>query len=619
MTLRAQFKINAIAIDGTNPLQLNIILNNGKADNYGKYSAFQNEDDNADVDILRKKKNMGGIASNADNVTTNSPLRTVRIVCSDEKERDKIFNLINLKDKIKAARTIGGASWRINIEKINYDASGAGTNVLTIDDGAGAVGNTTLTLETTEFGGIDNLNINNYTWAANAARTLVDNFSTQKARLLEVENKINDLRDYYQDETTALRDEKTTNTAFLNTLKTAVRGGIPNVATDIDYTLYQDFAVAGNQVYRAKIDQWHHFLTETKKWMDHAKFNKVEQILKANANGFILEDTWNIKNDYSGAEMNYGTNCPNAITDAELTNKLIENGKYKGFDITEGAEIKSPAEDNTTFNPTNLNNKDKRSREIFGKNAMVNVKRYKLQIDNFRAVGGAFTDESITDPKALRGFQPGDIGADGKSTLTGHDIASTTDKLQVARDGKFHPHGHASAGDPVNALVEFSQAEMTKKQFDILDLMSGSANDELDNIIRIAFLENDFKEVDGKTQAELLQMYWDVIRAVNGGGGTNNGLFHSGTLKQHYNEVKKLKIAQTATSADEKANVKKLERLESIYEYVKEFVDLYFGTAPTTEADFTTWKGKIKKYTETTAENADEKAFNIVWSGKIID
>src|SRR5688572_12967636 len=113
MTIRAQFRIGNIAVDGTNPLQLNITLADGTANNYSKYSAFQNETAgttpaNADVDVLRKT------GANVNNVTTNSPLRTVKIVCKDEKEKTKFLNLLNLKNKIKGAA-------------IGTDGAGAGT------------------------------------------------------------------------------------------------------------------------------------------------------------------------------------------------------------------------------------------------------------------------------------------------------------------------------------------------------------------------------------------------------------------------------------------------------------------------------------------------------------
>ncbi|MCE8168394.1 MAG: hypothetical protein I3275_07325, partial [Candidatus Moeniiplasma glomeromycotorum] len=535
-------------------------------------------------------------------------VHSVNLNCGNEETAQEVERLLALKNKVKTG------TFLINILGIAYNTTantssiGYATNVVTLDANAYSNGN----FDIEKNFSIADFAEDNYT---NKTEEYTD-------KITAYNTLINLLKKIKTDYATDLKgkDDIQTDIDKINVYRTAVNTTNEGELKELDY------ARAGNhKIFEKQLDDWFHFLTEAKKWVEHAGFNKVEQILKANANGFILEGTWNIKNDYSGAEMTYGANCPAAITGAELTAKLIENGKYKGFSITEGTEIKSPAEDNTSLDPANLANKDKRSREIFGKNAKTDKTRYKLFIDKFRANTDpdGFGHDSLkneTDPKKLRGFQPGDITSnDGKSVAVGHNIFDDAVKYLVARDGQYHPHGHANAGDPVNALVEFSQKEMTKKQYDILDLMSGSGNDELDNIIRVAFLENDFEEVEGKTKAEHLQMYWDVIRANVGGGGGNDALFHSNALKLTYNEVKKLQIAQTATSDDQKANVKKLERLENIYEYVREFIDLYFGTAPTTEADFTTWKDKIKKYTDTMAKNADEKAFNIVWSGKIID
>jgi len=97
-----------------------------------------------------------------------------------------------------------------------------------------------------------------------AAYTLADDFKTQKERLIKLEDAFDDLKEHYKDETAILRDE-TANITFLNTLKTAVQGGTANVATDIDYTLFQDFQVGGSQVYQKKINDWLYFLIEAKK------------------------------------------------------------------------------------------------------------------------------------------------------------------------------------------------------------------------------------------------------------------------------------------------------------------------------------------------------------------
>jgi len=140
-----------------------------------------------------------------------------------------------------------------------------------------------------------------------------------------------------------------------------------------------------------------------------------------------LENTFDLLNDFSGANVVAANRSPAAITDADVAN-VIKDGKYKGFDITEGAKVAAAA-DNNTFDPNNLYTQDKRSREIFGKNATVNKARYKTAIDHFRAntsanCFGHQDYKDITDPKKLRGFQPGDLDQTGNATITGHDIIS---------------------------------------------------------------------------------------------------------------------------------------------------------------------------------------------------
>jgi hypothetical protein len=153
------------------------------------------------------------------------------------------------------------------IEHISYDhdkthAAADRTTFLQIDDGASpavATGNTTLTLNTTDFGGINNISISNITWVADDAYTVTDDYTTQRDRLYGVRDKINDLDDYYV-AGAALRDEgaaatATTNRGFLSVLATATATAT-NLATDIDHTLYQNFQVGGQQVYQDKIDYY---------------------------------------------------------------------------------------------------------------------------------------------------------------------------------------------------------------------------------------------------------------------------------------------------------------------------------------------------------------------------
>jgi len=154
----------------------------------------------------------------------------------------------------------------------------------------------------------------------------------------------------------------------------------------------------------------------------------------------------------------------------------------------------------------------------------------------------------------------------------------------------------AKRGEPVNTKIEFEHKDLSKKQFDILILITDSVtagNDHVDEIIQIAFTQNDFAEVEGKTPLQHLEMYWDVIRSDQG------KIFSTATHQQSYDEAKKMEINETADDDDKKIILKRLKKLDEAYSYVKGFIELVFVNVPTTEADFKTWSPKVRKYITT--------------------
>jgi hypothetical protein len=118
MTIRGNFQIQGGAValgTGANSNKVTITLGAGAAGRFCNYTAFQNEADNSMVDVLRKSGVGGGAAGNTANVTTNSPIHNLVIVCKDKKEAKEVFALLHLKNKIKASG-------------LGTDGNGANTN-----------------------------------------------------------------------------------------------------------------------------------------------------------------------------------------------------------------------------------------------------------------------------------------------------------------------------------------------------------------------------------------------------------------------------------------------------------------------------------------------------------
>ncbi|CAG8593860.1 96_t:CDS:2 [Paraglomus occultum] len=286
----------------------------------------------------------------------------------------------------------------------------------------------------------------------------------------------------------------TLKTDYATDLKTAA-----NIQIDIDkLEKYKDTAAAtpaGTEIERAiyDLDAW-----------GGGKIYKsqVEQILKANANGFVLENTLRLLDNFAGT----------AVTRTITNLNDIKDGKYKGFDITEGAKVGAAA-DSTTFNPTNLN-KNVRSREIFGKNAESDGTRYRVKINNFRFNNssdkyfGHANYAEISDRKKLRGFQPGDIRANGTHTIhgtTGFNYGDDGTKVVVTTE-------YNDDKTPKTSDNTTSHADLTKKCFDILHLATDGTADNTDDIIRIAFTNNNFAELKHDNPTTDPTKYHDLLK-----------------------------------------------------------------------------------------------------------
>jgi hypothetical protein len=204
-------------------------------------------------------------------------------------------------------------------------------------------------------------------------------------------------------------------------------------------------------------------------------------------------------NDESNGEMK-------KIFDALKKDPVSGIPTYKGFPIFSVTE-------QTNLIDNNDNSDKEKNRREFDK-AGTGGKTYnsggdrfnKTNIDNFRKAGGEFVDESKIALKDLRGFQPGDIGNDGKTYVRGNvDIKATTEFPEITFGG---------------SKIKIKYSEATKRCFDILSAGqpngTGGAktgdNVTVDDVIKSIFQGSDFQESIKYTRKQTLDVYFELAK-----------------------------------------------------------------------------------------------------------
>lgn len=412
------------------------------------------------------------------------------------------------------------------------------------------------------------------------------------------------------------------------------------------------------------------YLSELKVWRDIVKLSSIEDVLRANANGFIIasrdEDNLDtgvtigkgVKNDGTGTLDNsngdVGKLNPDPASGAKDNYAAVKaffdkGATYRGFPIADPEQKVDKFEDDAGWQdaggegnlPTEayLGISGKYGSSSSGFYIAVPSKHYrKEKIDQFREV---WSDNSIVDFKKTRGFGPGDL-ADGN--FIGYDTSvnpNVIDRVAISGghnifdDGveyEYEKEYDENTGDPKGTKEKVgTNGSLTKICFDIVDVgISTYDATNLDEVIRIAFLENDFDEVETydadkkgieahttAIDAEgLLDLYHNLIKCP----AASASLFMGGT---NYDAAMKSKIllekGSTGTTSDDGQRKTQIERVEACYQGVKKFIVLMFKNYSHSDAksDLEAAKTELEKLRTQKGSNADAETLWDYWEERL--
>ena len=418
------------------------------------------------------------------------------------------------------------------------------------------------------------------------------NFDSARDALLALEDKIDEMEAHYTKDEGSLSRDIDSDLNFL-------AGYNGDATTSVQQKVY---AV---DRYKNAVDLWKKRLNEWKVWKKLGA-NTINDILRANANGFIIALRENATNAGGTLQLIGDGNLAwqNGVNDETHGNikdvfDVLRGCKYRAFPIFDKEEQK-------TINVNNgATEQDKNVREFVvtgtgGRVLNASGIYNRANIDNFKASNasdkyfGHDKYKSISDPKKLRGFKPGDIRALGKLTsadIGDFDYGNEAEKVQVAKgyDGK----GDVSGGYEDKG---YNFSNISKRCFIIIRNGINNATtpeNNLDNIIKEAFTGNDFEEVDGKTRLQHLEMYYHVVRSTR-----MTHLFYHGGNGYGYDEGKKRKVGvnSPASGSEDEAIIKQFDKLEAAYAYAKKFIEDVFVNRPKNLGEFTAWEEKVVKY-----------------------
>nr|CAG8453344.1 825_t:CDS:2 [Entrophospora candida] len=276
----------------------------------------------------------------------------------------------------------------------------------------------------------------------------------------------------------------------------------------------------GGTFYKFIIEAGKKTLSEILIWRESG-FETIGEILRANANGFII---WSRNLGDATTNVNFGdsthkgllvetdddgVDVPDAKTNVIEVKRLIQNKKYRGFEMID--------------NSTQMIGKSDNGDGVLGED--VSGKLYlcfsgmaakplskdsrKENIDIFRKL---FTNDSESTPEKCRGFQPGDIFEDTTDANslkyklgdnTSKRVEKLVDKISVKK----------------NNGKDVSGTDMlpTKHFFDIADKVKGKGTDDekYTEAVKVAFHDAGFEETDSADKlVDLLDLYAHQARGL---------------------------------------------------------------------------------------------------------
>lgn len=520
-------------------------------------------------DGTSNEKNPLGKKSNFADKFNKTDIHNI-IIKGSEKIIKELGSLIALKNEIKKS------DFKINIDHVTYDDIDAkkGLDYDTTNH------NLTLQIPTDfhqEFDAerivnIKDINvsanpithINSYDNEINAFKTLWD-LLVEKIK----NNTRNDL----------LPETMTSN--YLTDLKSYQQA----TTGDIKHTLYNLKHVragGSHYVFKDAIDYYCDFLIEMSQWIKNFGFTTIEEILKANANGFVLANTRKNEREIY-ATITLGN-------DILKDTSVVNNKKYKGFSLTQGATINSPAI--TTNNGFARDGKTPIiTREIGNKNATPSKKYTKWNIDAFRHANwfggthGGVDYRGQTTANQCRGFLPGDIDsdykykgctgimdknlswsvADKKITKLVVDIWNS-DNLDQAIDLAFFGKVHNQVGDK-----------------------DGERYAESEKLNPTYLLK--FNEIAEKNKLDTLEIYFEALKHQKCGNRDGLGLTNWSTENYHNAKL---------TSSTNTSSQTIVEKVENAYKAIKDFLTIYKAAddalAGTDKVILQTAKTNLEKY-----------------------